>query len=65
LEPILLSEQVIQLGKECAVSITGMSEDADDVQTEEIALAAIKECIRLGIERNNELNKLRSSLRFH
>ena len=61
---ISLSKIVIALGKQCAVQITGWPEDADDVQTEEQAIAAIKESIRLGIERNNECNELRAQLRI-
>ena len=65
MEPISLSERVIELGQKCAVWITGFPEDGDEVITVEVALAAIEECIRLGIERNNELNELRQSLRVH
>lgn len=57
-----LREEVLRLGKECAVQITGFPEDADDIMDSKIAFDAIKECIRLGIERNNELNALRLSL---
>lgn len=57
-----LSKEVIQLGKQCAVQITGWTEDAEDVETEQDALDAIRVCIQIGIERNNELNKLRMSM---
>lgn len=58
MEPISLSEKVIQLGKQCAVSITGWPEDADDIVDTDIALMAIRECIRLGQESHNKLNQL-------
>lgn len=59
MEPISLSEEVVQLGKQCAVQITGFPEDADDITNPDEAMLAIRECIRLGIERNNELNELK------
>jgi len=52
-------EEVIQLGKKCAVWITGFPEDADDINDFETAMLAIKQCVDLGIELNNELNALR------
>lgn len=57
-----LEQEIIDFGKECAVGITGFIEDADGIKTMESALLAIRESVRLGLERNNELNKLRLSL---
>lgn len=53
-----LHAELIRRGRECAVGITGIPEDADDIDTPEKAWAAIDAALKLGIERNNELNAL-------
>lgn len=54
--------EVIALGQECVVWITGIPEDAPDVQDFELAMKAIREALRLGQERNDEANELRMAL---
>ena len=51
-------DEVIELGKECTVAITGSPEDADEVRDFSTAMLTIRECIRLGIKSHNELNRL-------
>lgn len=51
--------EVMELGKQCAVDITGWPEDADCVRTVRMALDTIKEAIRLGKQSHNELNRVR------
>lgn len=51
--------EVIELGKKCAVDITGDPDDAAEVQDFETAMLAIKAALTYGKEANHELNKLR------
>ena len=60
----MTNNEIIDYARYCIEAITGDKEEADrweqDVDT---AWSAIKACVELGIERNNELNKLRDALR--
>lgn len=57
--------KVINFGKECAVSISGDPDDAQEVSEFENAFQVIKGTVALGKERNNEANILREALRRH
>ena len=50
--------KIIELGKKCAVQITGFPEDADEITDFMSAYGVIKAALNLGIQRNNELNEL-------
>lgn len=54
-----LYKDVIELGRECAVGITGDPDDAADIQTQGSAMEAIKESIRLGRRSHNLLTNFR------
>jgi hypothetical protein len=54
--------EVIALGKECTVGITGCPDDAGDITSFADAMGAIRESLRLGYLRNDEANKLRLKL---
>src|SRR5258705_12043199 len=53
-----LREEIIKLGRECAVGITGDPEDGAELKTTTAALAAIRESLRLGNESHQERNRL-------
>lgn len=53
-----LEEEVIRRGQECAVWLTGDPEDAADITSVDVALKAIDEALKIGIERNDELKRL-------
>lgn len=55
-------KEVLTLGRECELSITGDPYEESAVTTHEIAMQAIREALRLGLERNNEANALRTEL---
>jgi hypothetical protein len=57
----LLSDDVMSLGKHCAVWLTGDQDVTADVQNCVMAFQAIEECIRLGQEAHNELVQLRTA----
>lgn len=52
-----LANTVIQIGKDCAVSITGDPEDASFVNSTPRALRAIKTVLIMSKRLNNEVNK--------
>ncbi len=52
------NDDIVRLGQECAVHICGDPDEARSVRTHATALAAIREALRLGQERNNERNEL-------
>lgn len=57
-----LVEDVMDLGRDCAVSITGFPEDSEAIQLPANAIAAIKEELRLGRARNNEATEIEARL---
>ena len=52
---------LIQLGKECAVALTGMPEDANSVDDDQQAVAAIRAALKEGTNAVDELNRFRVS----
>ena len=57
-----LVEDVMDLGRDCAVSITGFPEDSAAIQLPANAIAAIKEELRLGRARHNEATEIEARL---
>lgn len=51
---------IIEMGNKCIVDITGDPDDANCTLNVNVALGAIKEALRLGLERNNQLNELQA-----
>lgn len=51
--------QVLELGRGCAVGISGDPSDAEDVTDTEQALGAIRAALKIGQGRNDEANLLR------
>lgn len=57
-----LQDEVIELGKECAVWITGDPDDQQAVAAFSVAMDAIRAALKLGQERNDEANNLRQQV---
>ncbi len=51
-------DDLIALGKECAVDLTGLPEDSKTIDTPEKALDAIKDCLRRGKIADNVLKNV-------
>lgn len=49
---------IIEMGNKCIVDITGDPDDHDGTLNVKVALGAIKEALRLGLERNDQRNAL-------
>lgn len=60
-----LEQQVIALGKRCAVDVTGDPEYADRVTCIEYAFNAIETALKLGIEANDHRNELLMEVPSH
>lgn len=52
------NDPIIELGQQCAVDICGDPVEARSVRTHATALAAIREALRLGGQRNDQRNEL-------
>ena len=60
----MTNNEIIDYARYCIEAITGDEEEADRwEQSVDAGWTAIKACVELGIERNNELNKLKDALR--
>lgn len=57
-------EAVIELGKECAVSISGFEEDAQEVSNMQTALRLIRHCIELGKQAHARANRNDEAVRL-
>lgn len=56
-----VDSELIRRGKSCVVWITGDPDDAAEIDSESKAWAAIDEALKIGMERNNQLNELRAA----
>ena len=54
-----LEAEIIKRGRDCAVGIVGDPEEVEFVQDVGTAWKAIDAALRLGVERNDEANRLR------
>ena len=57
-----LAVEVLQRGRSCAIWITGLSEDAAEVTSVEVAWGVIDQALLLGRDRNDEANTLRAEV---